>query len=378
MMRIVQLITTMDVLGGAQMHVFELTKELVLKGHQVTVMAGGTGTLTDELENDDIPYIPLQRLTVPIHPMEDIMAYFEVRKMIKKLKPDLLAIHSSKAGIIGRLVGRSLRIPTVFTAHSWSFAGETSHLKRWLFTLIEKIIGRITQGVITVSSYDYNLAIKYGILPREKMRMIHNGIRDHPSRRIKQTARSRIRLLMVARFAEPKDHILLLQSLKKVDSKGWTLTLIGDGPLYHKTKSFVQENQLTEQVFFLQERRDVTARLENADVFILTSKSEGLPISIIEAMREGLPIIASDVGGVNELIDDQDNGLLVPKGDELQLIKALNTMLNSDLIRRKLGSAAREKYEQQFTFTDMFLHTENYYMDITGMQETSGKRGEQA
>src|SRR5699024_4255798 len=94
----------------------------------------------------------------------------EIRKILKEIQPDLIAIHSSKAGIIGRLAAKSLNIPVMFTAHSWSFAGEPSKWKRKLFLTLEKLVGKWTDGVIAVSTFDYNQALSQQVVPIDKIR----------------------------------------------------------------------------------------------------------------------------------------------------------------------------------------------------------------
>lgn len=364
-MKIIQFITRMDVLGGAQMHVCELSKALSFDGHDVMVLGAGTGDLAEELTAHGITYQRLKHMMVPIHPYWDVRAFFEVRKIIKEVMPDIIAIHSSKAGMIGRLVGKSLNIPTVFTAHSWSFAGEPSRRKRILFTALEKWAGKLTNGVIAVSDFDYAEALEKHIVPVEKIQMIHNGIRDNQNETEDYPEpTSMVRLLMVARFAEPKDHDLLLSALKHVTIKSWHLTLVGDGPLIDRVKQFTKTLGLTKQITFAGEDREVTDKLKKTDIFMLISKSEGLPLSIIEAMREGLPIIASNVGGIKELIDHRGNGLLVQKGDEAGLVEALNAMMASDIFRKQLGKAARQKFIAQFVFADMYQRTESFYKNI--------------
>lgn len=364
-MKIIQFITRMDVLGGAQMHVCELSKALAFDGHDVMVLGAGTGELAEELTAHGITYQPLKHMMVPIHPYWDVRAFFEVRKIIKEVMPDMIALHSSKAGIIGRLVGKSLNIPTIFTAHSWSFAGESSWHKRKLFTLMEQWAGKLTNGVIAVSDFDYVEALEKHIVPIEKIQMIHNGIHDDQNETENPPEPpSMVRLLMVARFAEPKDHDLLLRALKHVTIKNWHLTLVGGGPRLDHVKQLATSLGLTDRITFTGEDRDVTAKLKITDIFMLISKSEGLPLSIIEAMRDGLPIIASDVGGIKELIAHGENGLLIQKGDEAGLVIALNKMVADACFREQLGRSSRQKFMTQFIFADMYERTESFYKTI--------------
>ncbi|GGK05773.1 glycosyl transferase [Lentibacillus kapialis] len=364
-MKIIQFITHMHELGGAQMHVYALSKALKSSGHEVTVIGSGSCELTEELTADGIPYIPLRWLTVPIKPTWDLRAFFEARRIIKKIHPAIVCIHSSKAGIIGRLAAGSLSIPVIFTAHSWSFSGELSPRKKAFFTYLERQMGKTTDGIITVSHHDFMQAIEKKIAPRRQMQLIHNGIPDNERRIIRaKNSYDPVKLLMVARFAEPKNHRLLLISLSRIKQHPWHLTLVGDGPLLEASKKLAEDLDIRDQVTFTGEDRNIVKHMNEADIFLLISQSEGLPLSIIEAMREGLPVIASDVGGVDELITHRRHGLLVAKGSEGDLTAALHQLITNNYLRDSFGNMARQTYEKSFTFSRTFEQTENYYKEI--------------
>src|SRR5699024_10272815 len=236
--------------------------------------------------------------------------------ILKEIQPDLIAIHSSKAGIIGRLAAKSLNIPVMFTAHSWAFAGEPSKWKRKLFLTLEKLVGKWTDGVIAVSTFDYNQALSQQVVPIDKIRKIHNGIPD--DERCFQRYRTnegRIDLLMVARFAEPKDHYLLFQALSQITSVRWRLTLVGGGPLLNEYREQAQRLENARTINVAGETRDVIEYMKQADLSVLLSKSERLPRSMIGARREGIPVIASDVAGVSEILQHGRQGFRVKKGD---------------------------------------------------------------
>lgn len=356
----------MEELGGAQIHVFDLAKALKKDGHDVIVLGAGSSVLTEELIAYGITYIPLKHLVVGVKPFYDIRAIFETHQVIKKLKPDLLAVHSSKAGIIGRLTAKSLRIPTVFTVHGWSFSGELGY-REMLYTFLEKWMSRLTEDVITVSNYDYNLALNNKIISAENMRVIHNGIPDDERCSLTKPYDSvTVKLLMIARFAEPKDQKLLLKALSQVSLKNWHLTFVGDGPLLEENKLFSEELGIRNKVVFAGQQKNVIDWLASANIFLLISKSEGLPISIIEAMREGLPIIASKVGGNEELIKHKQQGYLVQSESEKELISALERMISDAGLRRDFGESARQRFQKHFIFQVMYEETVDYYNEIVG------------
>lgn len=363
-MKIVQMVSRMDVLGGAQTHVFDLAKGLMERGHNVCVLAYGVGKLTEELEKIGIEYYQLEHLKLPINPITDTKALFEVRKLMKQLQPDLIALHSSKAGVIGRIVGKLLRIPTVFTSHSWSFSSVNNRIKRMIYILIERITGMLSTGIITVSHHDYHDGKKYNIAKHVDMKVIHNGINDLVKIPSPKNRSDIIHMVMVARFAYPKDHTLLLDALKDIPNKNWQLSLIGDGPNLDEVKSYAKICKLADHINFLGECRNVAEYLDAADLFILITKSEGLPISIIEAMRAELATIASNVGGIKELIDHNHTGILIEQNDVEGIKLAITTLLTEPTTRKQLGIEARKKFQKEFTFTKMLDETEIYYEQI--------------
>ena len=116
-MKIAYIVTRADPIGGVQIHVKDLASAVQAQGHDVTVMTGGTGPFVDALRAQGTPVIPLRHLIVPIGPMSDPLALKEILGRVRELRPDLLALHSAKAGVLGRLAGRWLGVPAVLTAH---------------------------------------------------------------------------------------------------------------------------------------------------------------------------------------------------------------------------------------------------------------------
>lgn len=239
-MRIVQLISRMDVVGGAQVHVLELSRGLAQKGHEVIVLSMGSGIMTEELINSGIQYVELKNLKLKIRPIHDVEAIFEIRQWLKKLKPNILAVHSSKAGILGRTAGWLAGIPTVFTAHGWAFTEGVSKRKRVIYSLFEMLTGKISPGVITVSHYDYRLALKHRTVPENKMKVIHNGVSDVGQGFIADVCQSPPHLVMTARFDYPKDHLQLIDAVRPLQELDWSIDFIGGGKMLQQTLEFYE------------------------------------------------------------------------------------------------------------------------------------------
>lgn len=361
-MKIVQLITKMDTLGGAQIHVRDLAIGMQTYGHSVVLVSGeGESIYNKSLNEKGVSHYQSTHLIREVSLISDIRAFFELRKMMKMIQPDLIAAHSSKAGVLGRLVGWSLRIPTVFTAHGWSFTEGIAKKKRIVYRVIEKVVGSLPGSVITVSEYDYQLAKKHNIISVKKLHRIQNGVHDCGELKELHNINEVPTILMVARFAVPKKQLQLVKALEKIQSSNWQLQLVGEGPLLEETMAYVVQQKLTHRIQFLGNRRDIPELLQQTDLFVLLSDWEGLPLSILEAMRTRLPIIATDVGGVSEAVKHGCNGFLLPKNDEDELVRKLTILLNDSVLRSEMGRESRRLFEENFTFFKMLTQTEDLY-----------------
>jgi glycosyltransferase involved in cell wall biosynthesis len=363
-MKIVQVITVSEPIGGAQVHVRDLSRALVELGHEVTVFVGDEGLFTRELRQLGIECHILQHLKRPINPYYDILAAWEIRSQLAKIKPDLVATHSSKAGWLGRLAGYSLGIPTVFTAHGWAFTEGAGKFKQIIYALAEKLAAPLAAKIITVSDYDRNLALRYQVGGVDKLVTIHNGVPDVSEGLWAEPGLSAPRLIMVARLQWPKDHGSLLKALSVLRDIDWEMELVGDGPLRPQMQQIVADLRLETRVRFLGERTDVQQLLAKAQVFVLTSNFEGFPLSTLEAMRAKLPVIATAVGGVGEAVRDGVNGFLVPRGDDKTLAARLRQLLSTPELRVRFGETGRKDFEADFTVMHMVKETLKVYNSV--------------
>ncbi len=295
-MRIAYIVTRADPIGGAQIHVRDLAAEVQAQGHFATVITSGSGPFIDDLRAQHTPTIVLRHLTVPIDPARDLRALREIRAVLRDIQPDLLTAHSSKAGVLGRLAGRSLHIPVVLTVHGWSFTPGIPVVQAAVYRQIERLVGPLASRIITVSEFDRRLALDARIAAEDRVVMVHNGIPDVPPRLRADPARTPPRLVMVARFGAQKDHSTLLRALAGLLDSPWELDLIGDGPLISDMKLLAATLGVAGRIRFLGQRTDVDQILARAQASLLVTNWEGFPLSILEAMRAGMPVVASSVG----------------------------------------------------------------------------------
>lgn len=367
-MKILFIITRADTVGGAQVHVKYLAMALQDIGHRVQVLTGEKGKFTDTLEKLSIDVISSSVLRRSIHLIDDLKAFREILEIITNNSPDMVSLHSSKAGILGRLACYfSHQKPCIFTAHGWAFTEGVPRLKQAIYKIVEKLIEPLASKIICVSEYDRTLGIAAG-MNSNRLVAIHNGMPDIPSCLRADPGQSNpVRLIMIARMDTQKDHSTLIQAIQTIDNI--KLQLVGDGPNQEIIRNQVEELDLTDYVDFLGYRSEIADILAKAQVFLLISNWEGFPRATLEAMRAGLPVIVSDVGGASEAVIEGKTGYYVPKGDVEILRQRILHLVNHAELRQQMGQEARKHYEQNFTFDQMFQKTLAVYESVLANQK---------
>lgn len=363
-LKIAYVITRSDVIGGASVHVLDLALGAQSAGHDVAIFVGGEGIFIERARAVGLKCTTVKSLVREISPVMDVKCFFELRKKIADFSPSVIHLHSSKAGIVGRLVARSLGVPAIFTAHGWAFTEGVSPKRRIMYRFIESVMARMAAKIITVSDYDKNLALRSKVADAQKIVTIHNGMPAVQANvRCPEDRRNQpIRLIMVARFEKPKNQMLLLECLAQTRSRSWLLELVGDGPEMQSVKSWCSELGLDDRVTFSGARNDVAARLATSDVFVLISNWEGLPLTILEAMRGGIPVLASAVGGVPEAVLHMNTGLLVDNSNKEEIVQSLDLIISSEPMRDAMGRQGRKCFEDGFTFEMMLKSTLDVYV----------------
>lgn len=363
-MNIAYVVTRLDPIGGVQIHLRDLTRALQAQGHAPTVITGGAGPLVEELRSQGTPVVILRHLTLPIHPTQDLRALREIRAALKDRGPDLVAVHSSKAGILGRLAARSLGLPVLLTAHGWNFTPGIPKFQAAIYRQIERLVGPFASRIITVSEFDRQLAMQAGLATGERIVTVYNGMPDVPQHLRADPGREPTRLVMVARLGPQKDHPTLLRALAGLLDHSWELDLVGDGPLMAEMQALAASLGIGGRVRFLGQRLDVEEILARAQVSLLTTNWEGFPLSILESMRAGLPVVASAVGGIGEAIQDQETGYLVPRGNADLLRDRIARLLTDPGMRTRFGLNGRRRYEENFTLSHFVSKTVAVYQDV--------------
>ncbi len=362
-MKVLYFITRSDTIGGAQIHVRDLALSMLKAGHKVVVVVGGKGIYYDVLKKNDIPVIPIMNLSRKIDCSSDFKATISFYNILKSFKPDIISLHSVKSGLIGRISSFLYRkSKVIYTAHGWSHIRTATGRKKQLYIFIERWLQVISDKVITVCDVDRDYAKEVIKIPHHKLRKIHNGMHDLLPK--KNEINEIIKFITVARFQEPKDYKTLIKAFELLPITSWQLDIVGDGPDFNEINNIVLKSKIKNKVKFLGRSDNVSNLLENSNVFILISNSEGFPRSILEAMRASLPVIATDVGGVCESVLNNENGFVIPVKSPEILCSKIKCFLDSPTLIEEFSNNSRLYYETKFTFDKLYESTTKLYIEV--------------
>ncbi len=371
-------LVTQSNFGGAQKYVFDLATGLDKAKYDVAVAAGGHGELLKQLEQKGINVFKLKWLRRPICSIRDTLAYFEIKRLLKEWQPDVLHLNSSKAGILGCLAARHLPIKVVYTIHGSVFEAAFPSLAQKFFLYLEKKTAKYKHKIICVSENDRVLWLKYKLVPTEKLVTIHNGINIYATSLTREEARQRLFQNAPQNYNDyqvvgwngwfyPEKNLEaliqaanLIFTLPKYQNKKILFVIFGNGPQEKILKLEVKKINLENRVIFPGAVPEGAKYLKAFDVFVLPSIKEGLPYTIMEAMAAGVPIVASNVGGIPEMIEDGKNGFLVAPRDFEALAEKILQILENQELAQKFSRNSLEKVKE-FTLEKMVSKTEQQY-----------------
>ncbi|MBD8082223.1 glycosyltransferase [Chryseobacterium caseinilyticum] len=350
-MRILHVITLAE-LGGAQSVVINLTERSVQDNDEVFVASSEHGEMWDVL-HEKVYQIKIKSLKHSLG-LADFIVLKELYSIYKSLKPDVVHLHSSKIGILGRLVFPSSKI--IYTIHGF----DSIRVRYRKFLPLEKILKSRCRAIVGVSNYDLENLKSEGIV--NNIHKIQNGIKDFAHDNddthedlfadFRQSEDTKV-ILSIARLAPPKRFDIFCQLADKFLDQDVIFAWIGN-----KTP----EKNIPKNVILFGEKKDAFRHYRNADIAVLFSNYEGLPMSLIEALCFSKPIVASDVGGISELIDG--NGAVAANDDLHKMQKTITFMLNNQNIYDKFAEQSRNIFEDKFNVDVMYNKYKELYSVI--------------
>jgi glycosyltransferase involved in cell wall biosynthesis len=385
-MRVVTVITRLNI-GGASPPVIALAAGLRAKGHDSTLITGtpepAEGSMETDAERQGARLIRLPALRRNPHPWRDAAALVALFRAFRRMRPDVVATHMSKAGALGRVAARAAGVPVVVhTYHGKGFHVFDERWKELTALTLERRLARLASGSIVVSEMQRQEFIRLAIDRPERITVIRYGLHLSPfldaqpgeaGLREHLGLAPAVRLIgVVGRLVSIKGQDVFIRAAASLARRRSDLhfVLAGDGDRREAYEQLARGLELDGRVSFLGWRRDVPAVLADLDVVALPTVNdfEGTPLAVIEALAAGRPVVASDVGGVAEVVRDGVTGRLVPPRDAPALAAAIEEMLEARGAATAMAEAGRCLVTGCFQQERMVNETETYFLRLLGLR----------
>ena len=382
--KVVRVINRMNV-GGPAIHVTLLTCGLNDEQMQSILVAGpvpateGDMTYFATEHGVNVHVVEaMQRSRSLLSPLKDIKAFFDLYRLLRRESPQIVHTHTAIGGFLGRLAAFFARVPIrVHTFHGHVFHGYYSLFVTTLFLWLERILALTTQRIIAISeSQAEDLSGKYRIATRKKLTVIPLGFELEPFQSLEQF-RGQLRQELaipddyiivgaVGRLTKIKNLQMFLQAAKRVteDRSNVVFVIVGDGGERDQLAQTIVDLGIQNHVYLVGWKRNIATVYADIDLLTLTSLNEGTPAAIIEAMASGVPVIATSVGGVPDLIEDNRTGFLVPSEDIDLLSKSLLELIDDRELRKRLGMTARSEAMRRFSHQRLLGDIRGLYIQL--------------
>ncbi len=390
-MKIVHIITRL-ILGGAQENTLITCKLLAQRGHDVTLITGPAigpeGELFEQTKNQKYDVMVIPKMIRAICPLYDTITYYQIKKYLKRLQPDIVHTHSAKAGILGRFAADKLKgkwgenLPAaVHTIHGLAFHPYQSKWLNKFYIAIEKAAAKRTDYFISVADAMTEQATTVGIGRPEQYSTAYSAIEEDdflqpiPDERRKefrkkyQIPEDSVVLVTIARLFMLKGHEYIIESAKvlseRFDKAVWLF--VGDGNLSDHFKKQVIDLGLAEKIKFtgLLPPSQMPLAIQSSDILVHCSLREGLARTLPQAMLCGKPAISFDIDGAREVVNETTGRLIEPKNIE-QLTNACAELIEDEELRKKLGEQGRESVKEKFAPERMVDTIEAVYEKLLG------------
>lgn len=389
--KILYFITRMDQ-GGAQASVLTTLKTLNKQQFETYLATGPGGRLDFKLKNDAGRVFFISALRHDIRPryiFHDIWAVWQMGRVLRKVRPDIVHTNAPKAGVLGRIAARLFwrKAKVVHTFHGLGFAKEHGSRQFKFFVAVEKFCSRFTNVLVFVSRRNAAEAKQLGIGKGVRTELIRAGINFNPilplkfdpaakKASFKIPANAKV-VLALANFKPLKNPIHFVLAAYKVLSqmKNVYFLFTGEGPLKQTAENLAKNLGIEKQVLFPGWRSDALELLAISDVYASVSLREGLPMSLLEAMAMRVPAVCYDVDGIGEVITNNKTGFLVKPNDINTFADKLKVLLRHAALRERFEAAIDHRDFAEFTASTMVKKQERLYRSLVPpTKKNGGKR----
>lgn len=379
--KIVRIIARLNI-GGPAIHVILLSSGLDSERYKTVLVKG----LESETEGDMMAFarergvepVVIGRLGRELNPIRDLATLWQLVRLLRRERPDIVHTHTAKAGTLGRIAAHLAGVPIVIhTFHGHVLSGYFGRPKTWLFAIIERLLARWSHVIISVSETCRNDLLAHGIGDEKKILTIPLGLElDRFPERVPQLAgrlRERFGIPLgvpvvthVARMVPIKRHDILLRAIPIVwrQMPEVRFLLVGDGETRPALETLARELGLDDRLVwtgFIDEQELIYA---DTDLLVLTSDNEGLPVAVIEAMASARPVLATCVGGVPELVEEGVTGYTVPPGNPEKLADVLLLALQDMDRLGEMGRTGQKKTLERYNSQRLIRDIDELYQTL--------------
>ena len=371
--RVMHVIARMNV-GGPAILVADLMRNADSSMFEQALVTG----YCDENERDyldevatDIEAVRIVGLGRSVSVTKDLLAFAGLIREIKRFNPDLIHTHTTKAGVLGRIAGLITKpsAQRVHTYHGHLLHGYFGSVKTHVVIVIEKFLGWISHGLISIGTNVMKDLLKVGIGSEGKFHVIFPGLKDLgviPKAQAQTELgldRGMLYLVFVGRLTQIKrpDRLVEIAAELKKDYPNVRLLVVGAGELFDSTKNAAESQELP--MTFYGWRHDIGRILCASDIAVLCSDNEGIPLVLIQAAQAGLPIVSTDVGSISDIVKHQEGGLLVGCSS-VELVNGLKALIDDVDLRTRYGAAGRARAGELFSSMIMVKAHENLYQHL--------------
>jgi glycosyltransferase involved in cell wall biosynthesis len=352
--RVLHVVTRMNV-GGPARHVLALLPGLRDLGFETLLAFGTPEPDEDELPPDaSEPSVRIPALRRPIEPAGDQRAITELTRLVTRFRPDVVHTHMAKAGALGRSAARRRKVPAVVhTFHGHVLEGYFASPANAAFVIAERRLARRTDALVAVSTSTRDDLLALGIGSAERWHvhplaldlgpLLGLDLRPGEARRMLDLPPEGPLVGIVGRLVPIKNHVLFLEAAERISAErpDAAFVIAGDGELRPMLEAEAGRS-LEGRVRFLGWVSDLPALYAALDVVVLTSLAEGTPVALIEALAAGRAVVATNVGGVEDVVEHGRTGYLAPSGDAEGLARAVLSLLEEPELRARMGALGRE------------------------------------